>query len=351
MTRGSSPLKLALGSGGLVAALAAASWLLASPGVAAPAARVAATISSALDAEHPADLVVPVESLQGIAPGLPVFFLQEPPEARPLAHVHACGEGADGAWVRLRFEPDAVSAGPWTLTVHAPSRSLRGAAATGITPEAAERFGRALADRLSTMWAEVLLPESRAHLPSFLDRIDPTRETESRVVLQALSGAVVSELEPLLDELAGSVTSAVKHKFDVLDRLGLLWKVVRGDEQGLRDEILPVAKEAARAWWTQREPDVLRALGRAFSTQSEPIRAWAEGELFEAARDELVLPVLTAQSARLEAEGEALLRLATREFIEAPEGGFRVRFAALLRTQLLGKRTALLLLDRPDALR
>ena len=57
---------------------------------------------------------------------------------------------------------------------------------------------------------------------------------------------------------------------------------------------------------------------------------------------------LDSDAGRLEAEGEALLRAAAKEFVEAPEGGFRVRFAQMLRTQLLNKKTALLLLQRPD---
>jgi hypothetical protein len=90
----------------------------------------------------------------------------------------------------------------------------------------------------------------------------------------------------------------------------------------------------------------MKALGRAFSAHGKDFKDWAGGELFEAARDELVLPVLEAQGRRLESEGETLLRAAAKEFVEAPEGGFRVRFAQMLRTQLLNKKTALLLLER-----
>ena len=150
------------------------------------------------------------------------------------------------------------------------------------------------------------------------------------------------------NDLASDVTSAIKKKFDVLERLGLLWKAVSGDEKGLKDEILPVAKKAAREWWATHQREVMEALGRAFSAHADEFKTWVGTELFEAARDELVTPVLAAQGDRIETEGESLLRAAAKEFVEAPEGGFRVRFAQMLRTQLLNKKTALLLLERTE---
>lgn len=346
MTDRAPRLQKTVGSAVLVAALLGLVILLTSPVVARPAARVAASLGSAFVDEQAGDLVRPVASLDGIQAGLPVFFLGEPPESRPIAHVVAQGVGTDGPWVRLRFEPGVDRSGPWSLRAHTPSRKLKAAYATVVTPEAAARFGREVASRLEALWQEAVLPDARKHMPGFLERIDPTQDTQSRLLLEAFSKTVIAELDPMLDDLASHVTSAVKRKFDVLDRLGMLWKVVSGDEKGLKKEIMPVAKEAARAWWQSHQREVMQALGRAFSAHADEFRAWAGTELFEAARDELVLPVLQSQGERLEAEGEALLRLAAKEFVEAPEGGFRVRFAQMLRTQLLNKKTALLLLER-----
>ncbi len=351
MTDRATRTQVLAGSIVLCVALLGLVLLLASPVVAKPAGRVAATLASALDAERESDLRMAVPSLKGIHTGLPVFFLGDPPESRPIAHVADFGQDGGEAWVRLRFEPGAKSEGPWTLRAYPPSRKLKAAFETVVTPEAASRFGRHVADRLELVWEEAVLPEARKHLPAFLERIDPSKDTQAKVVLDAFSKTVIAELEPLLDDLADDVTDAVKKKFDVLDRLGLLWKAVRGDGKGLKKEVLPVAKEAARKWWAGNQAAVMKALGRAFSAHGEEFKDWAGGELFEAARDELVLPVLESQGERLESEGEALLRAAAKEFVEAPEGGFRVRFAQMLRTQLLNKKTALLLLQRPDEAR
>jgi len=155
----------------------------------------------------------------------------------------------------------------------------------------------------------------------------------------------VARLEPLADELAAHVTREVEKKFDLLDRLGLLWKMVRGDGQGLRRELVPVAKQAAARWWEVNKDRVLGAVGDGLRQQMPLVRAWVEGELLDAALDELVAPIWQAQRPRLEAEAEALLRVAASTFVESPTGGFRVRFATAIRHVLLGKRSALLLLE------
>lgn len=345
MTDRASRLHHLVGSGVLIAALVALGFLLMSPVVARPAARISATLGSALDGERADDLVMAVPSLRGIHEGLPVFFLGTPPEARPIAHVADYGESEKGPWVRLRFEPEAWREGPWRLRVYPPSRKLKAAFETVVTPEAADRFGREVAARLEGLWETALMPEARKHLPDFLERIDPTEDTQSRLLLEAFSKTVITELEPLLDDLASHVTEAVKGEFDFLQRMGLIVEVIRGDGDGLKEKIMPVAKKAAREWWASHQRQVMRALGRAFSAHTDEFKAWASTELFEAARDELVMPVLEAQGERIESEGESLLRAAAREFVEAPEGGFRVRFAQMLRTQLLNKKTALLLLE------
>ena len=55
--------------------------------------------------------------------------------------------------------------------------------------------------------------------------------------------------------------------------------------------------------------------------------------------------MLEAHRARLEQIAEDALGRAVDAIVLAPEGGFRVRFAAVLRTRLLDKRAPLLLLE------
>jgi len=338
-------VKLYVGSAVLVAAIVGWIAILASPGVARPAGRVLASLGSALVEEREDDLVVHVDTLSGVARGLPAYFSDPAGDTRPIAHVVTQGSDADGPWLRLRFEPGESSAGPWHLRVYPPDRKLGSALDLAVTPEAARRFGRDIAQRLEILWEEAILPEAEERLPTFLARIDPAGETEARTLVRGLAQSALRELDPLLDDLSAHVAVAVKGKFDLLARLGILWKVVRGDAEGLQREILPVAKNAARAWWKEHEAEVVQALGSAIQGRLAELKSWAGGELFQAARSELVQPILAAQRERLEEESEEILRSAADEFIRAPSGGFRVRFAAILRTHLLRKRTALLLLE------
>jgi len=314
--------------------------------VAEPAARVAAAVWSAIETDRDEDAVLQVASLKGITKGVPVFLLDGEAEGRPVAHVLDLGEGARGPWIELRFAPGEDTTGPWQVHAYPPSRKLRSALDMAVTGEAAQRFGAEVGRRMEALWTEVLLPDLKARLPGFLERIDPTEDTEARAMMKSLSRSVMKELDPLLDDLAKYVTRAVRKKFDLLDRLGLLVKVVSGDSKGLSRKILPVAKAAARRWWDENEPRVLKAVGTAFAAEMPSIRAWATGELLDAAREELAEPIFRARRDRLASEGEALLKKAADEFVRSPEGGFRVRFAAVLRAQLLNKKTALLLLER-----
>lgn len=334
-----------VGSLVLVGALVGLVLLLSTPAITRPAGRVLAALGSAFVAERSDDLVVTLSDLTGISVGLPAYLVDISGNSRPLAHVASFGTGKNGAWARLRFEPGEDTRGPWRLIVHPPGRSLGAALDVAVTDEAARRFGAEIAQRLERLWQEALLPEAEARLPSFLARIDPAADTQARVLMQDLSAAALEKLNPLLDQLASHVSAAIKGKFDMLARLGLLWKVVKGDAAGLQREVLPVAREAAQAWWAEHERDVLAALGAAVREQLGSLKAWAGGELFRAARTELVDPILAAQRERLEHEGEAILRSAADTFVRAPRGGFRVRFASVLRTHLLRKDTALLLLE------
>ncbi len=330
----------------LVGALLLGASVLARPEVSGPAARVLASLGSAYQTDRAEDLVVPVPSLHGIQSGLPVFHLDGSDEKRPVAHVHDFGSGATGAWVHLRFEPGEEHAGPWQLTVYPPSRKLSSAVKMAVTDEAAKRFGEDLGDRVQALWTGVLLPDLERRLPGFLTRIDPTQDTEARAVMEALTKRAMDKLDPMLGQLASHVTRKVKKKLDLLDRLGLLVKVVTGDSKGLSRKLLPIAKDAAQQWWVDNQAQVLKALGEAFEAEYPRIRGWVAGELFDAAREELAEPIYEAHRARLEQEGEALLRAAADAFVKAPEGGFRVRFAAVMRAQLLNKKTALMVLER-----
>ncbi len=338
--------KLLLGNVILFTLVAGGVYGATRPEVATPASRVGAAMLSAFETDREDDILLNVASLHGIKPGLPVFFLDRADEQRPIAHVLDMGEGGRGAWVQLRFEPLEEATGPWTLTAYPPSRKLSNALRMAVTADAAKRFGAQVGERMEGLWNDVLLPDLKERLPGFLERIDPTKDTEAREVMSSLSKSVMEKLDPLLDDLAKYVTRAVRKKFDLLDRLGLLVKVVSGDSKGLSRKILPVAKDAAKRWWEENEARVLKAVGEAFAGEMPKIRAWATGELFKAARDELAVPIFEARRDVLEKEGEYLLKKAADEFIRAPQGGFRVRFAALLRTQLLNKKTALLLLER-----
>jgi len=346
--RSASSWKVAVGGLVLLGSALGALLVLTSPGIARPARRIFESLRSALTEERSDDVVLRVDTLEGVQRGLPVFLADESRGNRPLAHVARFGQRPAGPWVRLRFEPGEVSRGAWRLRVYPPSRGLRAAYEMAVTPESARRFGDAVAQRLEILWQEVILPETEKRLPAFLARIDPQRDTEARLLTEEMTASVLQHLDPLLDRLATHVAAAVKHKFDLLDRLGMLWKLMRGDAEGLKGQILPVAKDSARQWWAAHQSEVLRAIGEGLKGQRAQLRTWAGGEFFEAAREELIQPLFESQRQRLEREGEGLLRLAVHEFLEAPEGGFRVRFAALLRTQLLRKQTALLLIEPLD---
>jgi hypothetical protein len=343
-------IKTLIGTLVLGAVVCGAVLLLVSPGVARPAGRILASLGSAFDDERDDDQRFPVGSLDGIRKGLPVFLVDGEGRARPVAYVvrseaGRAGPGQEPA-VFVRFAPGERAEGPWRLRAYPPSRKLRAALDMAVTPEAATRFAADVAARMERLWTEAIMPEAEARFPEFLARIDPTKDTEARALLTGLSGDLMTRLRPMLDDLAGAVTGAVKREFDVLDKLGLGWKFLRGDAKGIKKKLMPIVERSARAWWAANQTRVLQATGAALHDNLDAMRAWAGGELFRAAREELLQPILATQRGKLEAEGEALLRHAADEFVESPDGGFRVRFAGMLRTQLLNKKTALLLLER-----
>ena len=284
--------------------------------------------------------------------GEPVFLASQGRLEAPVGHVVALepvpGEaGATGSTrLRVRFAPGFDAQGELAFTCLPPSRTWAEALAVAVPPETARALGEALRERLQATFQESLGPELEAHLPAFLARVDPTRDPRTGEEVRALAKAVLGRLKPLLDGLTRDVTQAVDKRFDLLGRLGLLWKMLRGDGEGLRKDLVPVAQKAAESWWTAHSDEVLRAVGDGVGDRKEELGAWLEGPLWEAARDELLLPVVRAQRPRLEAEAEALLERALGEVVLAPGGGLRLRFAGVVRTHLLGHDTPLLLVER-----
>lgn len=287
------------------------------------------------------DRTIEVPSHVGIAPGLPLYRVLPSGDARPVGHVIEAL--TQPLRIRLRAAPGESLAALTHVQMFPPSRKLGAALELALPETEAKAFAAEWAERMERLWAQHILPDVQKRLPGFIQRIDPTRETEARRLLSGLSQSLMTRMQPILDELLAHVVNAVKQKLDVLDRLGLLWDMIRGDDKGIREALLPAAKEAAGTWWTANQERVLSTLGDGVSAHWPQIREWVTGELLNATLDELVKPVFAAHRAVLEVEGERLMRDAVRRFVEAPAGGFRVRFASLLRQNLLNKKTALLL--------
>ena len=343
-------LRLGVGSCILAAALVGLILLLGSPSVAGPTGRIAASLASGLDAEREGDLVLDARTLDGVHVGDPVYLEAADATKRPVAHVVAIHPGEAGAAhrVRLRIEDALPGASGYRLKVFAPSRRLGDAVTLAVPRDVRRELGVALLGRVRTLWDEALAPEVKRRMPAFLARIDPTGDTQARKTLTALGDTMLVHLQPHLDGLMGHVSKKVDRHFDLLDRMGLLWKFVRGDAKGLKKEVLPVAQKAAENWWAANQNAVVASVGAAVKARLPELQAWVEGELLDAAREELLEPLLESQLERLEQEGEAVARVLLKRIVESPEGGFRVRFAGMLRHVLLGKRTALLLLAPLD---
>lgn len=331
--------RVVIGSVVWVAALGGAAVLFAAPKVREPLARtVRAFTDDAFGApEHERRFALP--DLRGIAPGAPVFRLSSDGAVEaPVGHVVAL----DATGVRVHL--DGGVGADVRLECLSPSRSLGEAVALAVPPEVAAHLGAALRARLAATFEEALLPGLERRLPGFLARIDPTKDPATRALAELVGDAVLTRLTPLLEGLTGDITKAVKERFDFLERLGLLWKVLRGDAKGLEKELVPVAREAARGWWAVHGSDALAALAQGVKDRREAIATWLKGPAWTAARDELLLPVVQEERDRLSAEVEALLRQAVEEVALAPGGGFRPRFASVLRTHLFGRGEALLFL-------
>lgn len=346
----SNRIKVWVGSLLLVGSVLTLLLALTSPGFADPAGRIGRTAWSGLEPARPDDLLVEVETLEGVHVGSPVFRLETGHETTPVAHVVSLSTAADGTHhLRVRFAIDHVLPGEWQIRVFPPRKGLQDAYRLAVPPSAARAVGAVMVRRLRALWATVLEPTLKEQLPAFLARIDPRQATASKVLLNGFGDDALRRLRPLMNDLLDTITHSLEKRFDLWDRMGVLWKFVRGDGKGLKRKVQPVAEKAAQTWWAAHQDEVLAALGETFRSQMPALRRWLETEVLAAAREELLEPVLARHRAEIEREGKTLMRLAMREIIESDEGGFRVRFAAMLRMTLLGKRRALLLLEWPGA--
>ena len=164
--------------------------------------------------------------------------------------------------------------------------------------------------------------------------------------MDAVGAEVLARLKPLAGGLADQVVGDVERRLDLLDRLGLLWKLAVGDGKGLTRKLVPVAEESVERWWEAHQGEVLTAVGDGIAARSEALEGWLLADVLPAAREEILEPALRAQGERLEREAEGAIEEVLSAVVSAPEGGFRVRFAAVLRSRLLGKDEPLLLLSR-----
>ena len=327
-----------LGLGVLALALVGICVLVANRSVRAELSRVGQALTGG---GRSGDRTLAVSSVEGIEPGLPLYRMSPAGDAQPVAHVLAVR--ADPPRVRLRPAPGESLHALSTLTVFPPSRKLSAALALAVPEDEAQAFAAALGARAEHVWTTTLWPSLEKKFPAFLARIDPTRGNRSKVVLDEVTQTLLTQLEPVADDALGRIMSAVRDELSALDSLGLLWDLVRGDAEGIKEALLPHAKKAAGTWWSDNRARVLDVLGGSLSKHWPAIREWMAGELLDATLDELVKPMWAEHRPRLEREGERVMRDAVRRFVEAPGGGFRIRFSSLLRQNLLNKKTALLL--------
>lgn len=279
----------------------------------------------------------------GIRRGDPVFLEARATALRPVAYVTAVG--TDG--VRVRAAPGETLPEGRVLERLAPPYGLRDALDMAVPEPVRARLAASFDATLRGLLAEAILPEVRRRLPAFLERVDPRTDEEARQVLDAVGGEVLERLRPLGDELARQVADDVKERFDFLERVGLLWDLLRGDAEALREQVTPVALKSAADWWEANQEAVLTRVGEGIAARLPELQRWALDDVLPAARDEIASPVIEAQAGAIEAAADRLVRRVADDVVEAPEGGFRLRFRSVLRTRLLEKDEPLLLLVEP----
>ncbi len=335
-------LRRLLGAGLLGALLLGLVLLLARPGVHGPLARAFQTIARDAFGDDAGDLGLLLDDTSGLGLGDPVFRADRPSGLEPAGWVASIGAGR----VTIRLAPGERLDGAWRLVRLGAPRGLADAWRLAVPPEAGRALAARAKEELSGLLQESVLPELRRRLPEFLSRVDPRHDPRARAVLDGVGAAVAERLRPLADELVRYVGRDLEKRFGFLDRVSLLLKYLRGDTDALRGELVPAATESATRWWAARRDAVLTAVGEALLAEAKPVGTWLVEAVLPAARDTLLRPVLDAQAPAIERSAQRVLDDATRLVVEAPEGGFRVRFAAAVRSRLLEKRGPLLLLER-----
>ncbi|MHC5012498.1 MAG: hypothetical protein ACYTG6_16400 [Planctomycetota bacterium] len=316
--------------------------LLLAPGVRRPLGRTLSVVAGDWFGSEVDTLRLRVTGAEGARRGDPVFLADAPGGLRPVAHVARVEDGA----LRIRFAPDFDRRGRWRLHAYPASRRLDEAYDVAVTPEAARHLRRELTTRIESVLREGVLPELERRLPEFLARVDPRKDPVAREVLDSVGGEILERTKPYLDHLTTQIVKGIQDRFDFLERMGLLWKFASGDGEGLRRELEPVAVTAVTTWWGANADRVLTVIGEAVMAKAPEWQRWLGNEVFDAAREELAEPVFRSQRARLEKEAEEVLETVVEEVVLAPGGGFRIRFAAVLRSTLLDKESPLLLLER-----
>lgn len=317
--------------------------LLLTPVVRVPLGRSLETLGLDLLASDAGDLrLVLANPPEGLVPGHPVYQAGVDRGLWPVAWVVAVEPEA----VRIRFAPgEAVGGTRWRLVALDAPTGLGDAWQLAVPPEVAADLGPKLSARLERLLSEAILPEIRARLPSFLARIDPRKDPRAREVLGAVGAAVVERVRPYVNDLGDAVARDLKDHFDLLERLGLLWGMVRGDARGLAKKLLPIAEQSAQTWWLEHRDEVLKAAGEAVMDEAPRWQGWLTKEVWAAAREELAEPLLDGKREQIEAAADDAIRVVLQAVVEAPGGGFRTRFAAVLRSRLLEKDEPLLLLE------
>ncbi len=331
--------KRALGAVLLLALAIGLVLLVGRAGVRQRLARVLGLVAHDAFASTEADARHALPETTGIRRGDPVFLDANPDGLRPVAYVTAVEEEG----VRLRVFPDASVPVDARLVRLAPPRGLADAYRMAVPPETKARLERELGDAVRGLLADAILPEIKRRLPSFLARVDPRSDEDARAVLDAIGESVLQRLRPLGDDLAERVASDVKGEYDLLERLGLLWGFLRGDAEGLRRRLAPVAAKSARAWWEEHREEVLTRMGEGIAAKLPDLQTWVMEDVLPAARDEIATPVLASQAPTIERTAERLIRRVSDAVIETPGGGFRLRFRTVLRTRLLEKDEPLLI--------
>lgn len=321
--------------------------ILLQPSVLAPARTTVATLVADVFDPDAGTVRLPLERpARSVRPGHPIYEAGVDRGLRPVGWVVEATPDA----IRMRWAPgSSVKAGArWRLLVVDAPSGLGAAWNVAVPPDVAAELGARLRPRLERLLAESVLPELRARLPSFLERVDPRKDPKAREVLSAVGAAVVARVRPYVQQLGDAVARDLKDHFDLLDRLGLLWGMVRGDSRGLARKLLPIAEASVQRWWRAHQDEVLTTAGEAVMDEAPRWQRWLTNEVWSAAREELAEPLLEARRAQIEEAADDAIRVLIDAVVEAPDVGFRTRFAAVLRSLLLDKDEPLLLLEAAE---